>query len=419
MKVGIVSASDGGGGAAIAAHRLHSALVRNGVDSVMRVRRKTTGDWRVVGPSGRWRMMQAAVAPVAEAIAAKVLRAGGTDYRSPGIFGSLPAGEIDNQHLDVVNLHWVSGGHLSVRQIGRIRTPTVWTLHDMWPFCGTEHYAPEDPHASWRRGPAAGKTGSPGFDRWVRRRKARHWRRQFPLVTPSRWLARCVRDSALLGGWPVHVIPYPLDTQSFVPHDKMLARNLLGLPPDATLVMFGAIGGSTDPRKGWDLLEPAIGRLGEDVKDFQIVIFGESEPRRPPRLGVPLNWLGELRDTVTLALAYSAADVMVIPSRQDNLPQCGLEAQACGCPVVAFDVGGLEDVLEHGGTGYLASADSSDALARAIRSVLATPERRARMSQEARARALRLWAPDIVTSQYMEVFNKAIEMRRVTPGGPV
>lgn len=419
MKVGIVAASDGGGGAAIAAHRLHSALLRNGVDSMMRVRKKTTGDWRVIGPSSRWGRGRATVAPVAEAIAASVLGGGGKGYRSPGIFGSLLAGEIDGLDLDVVNLHWVSGGHLSIPQIGRIRTPTVWTLHDMWAFCGTEHYAPEDPHASWRRGSLAGNRAWLGFDSWVRRRKARHWRRQFPLVTPSRWLARCVQDSALLGGWPVHVIPYALDTQSFVPHDKVLARNLLGLPTDATLVMFGAIGGSTDPRKGWDLLEPAMGMLGEDVNDLQLVIFGESEPRRPPRLGIPLNWLGELRDKVTLALAYSAADVMVIPSRQDNLPQCGLEAQACGCPVVAFDVGGLEDVLEHGETGYLAAADSSDALAGAIRSVLAVPERLERMSHQARARALRLWAPEIIASQYMEVFNEAIETQRVAPSDPV
>ena len=243
-------------------------------------------------------------------------------------------------------------------------------------------------------------------DRWVWNRKRRSWRHPIQIVTPSRWLAKCVKASYLMRDWPVTVIPYTLDCRQFQPWPKSFARDVLGFPANATIVLFGAMGGGADFIKGWDLLQNALVRIAEEHINIHGVIFGQSEPVNPPHLGLPLYWLGHLHDDVTLALIYSAADVMVVPSRQDNLPQTGIEAQTCGCPVVAFNCAGLPDIVEHRVTGYLAAPYDSDDLASGIKWVIENKERHASLSSAARERALRLWAPEVVIPMYKKIYEK-------------
>ena len=142
--------------------------------------------------------------------------------------------------------------------------------------------------------------------------------------------------------------------------------------------------------------------------DVHCVIFGQSEPESPPCLGLPIHWLGHLNDDITLSLLYSAVDVTVVSSRQENLPQTATEAQACGCPVVAFNTTGLTDVVEHKHTGYLAEAFSVNDLAKGILWVLADKDRHAKLSFQARQRAVSLWSDEVVVPQYMEVYKRAI-----------
>jgi glycosyltransferase involved in cell wall biosynthesis len=232
------------------------------------------------------------------------------------------------------------------------------------------------------------------------------------IVTPSAWLADCVKKSALMGSWQVRNIPYPLDTQVFQPRGKLLSREILGLPLDKKLVLFGAISPTADRRKGWDLLQLALQKLSQTADGVVGVVFGQSEPLNPPKLGLPLHWMGYLHDDITLSLLYSAVDVMVVPSRQDNLPQTSTEPQACGTPVVAFDVCGLPSAVEHKQTGYLAKPFDIDDLAHGISWVLSDQERSQKLSSQARERAVRLWSPEVVAKQYLEVYEEAIAMRK-------
>jgi glycosyltransferase involved in cell wall biosynthesis len=192
----------------------------------------------------------------------------------------------------------------------------------------------------------------------------------------------------------------------------LLSREILGLPLDKKLVLFGAISPTADRRKGWDLLQLALQKLSQTADDIVGVIFGQSEPPDPPRLGLPLEWMGYLHDDITLSLLYSAVDVMVVPSRQDNLPQTSTEPQACGTPVVAFDVCGLPSAVEHKQTGYLAKPFDIDDLAHGISWVLSDQERSQKLSSQARERAVRLWSPEVVAKQYLEVYEEAIAMRK-------
>ena len=328
---------------------------------------------------------------------------------SPAILPSGLVGEINNSSADVVNLHWICGEFLSVEDIGQIRKPIVWTLHDMWAFSGAEHYVLDDSSVRWRNGYAAHKRplGHKGLDidRWVWKRKKRAWRNPMQIVTPSRWLANCVKDSYIMGDWPVTVIPNVLDCRQFQPWPKQFARDVLGLPPTAVLVLFGALEGIKHYIKGWDLLQTALMRITCEHIDLQCIIFGQSKPANPPNAGLPLHWMGYLNDDVTLALLYSAVDVMVVPSRQEALCQTSTEAHACGCPVAAFNCTGLKDVVEHCKTGYLAAPYDPLDLANGIKWIIENKERHAQLSRAARERALSLWSPEVVVPHYKAIYE--------------
>ena len=413
MKALILSYSDTTGGASRAATRLHKALLESKIQSRMHVGIKKSDLSTVDSSQGKISKVLRILGPTLGDQLMRFQKSPSPILHSPAILPSGLLKEINNSDTDVLNLHWINNEFLSIEDIGYLRKPLVLTLHDMWAFCGSEHYAPDDINTRWRMGYSSDNRpeGHSGvdIDRWVWKRKLNAWRRPMDIVTPSRWLADCVKNSVLMHNWPVTVIPNPLDTLQYQPWPKAMARTLLGLPPTATLVLFGAIGGGTDPRKGWDLLQSALIQVANNSSDVQCVILGQSEPIMPPQLGLPLHWLGHLSDDVTLSILYSAVDVTVVPSRQENLPQSGTEAQACGCPVVAFNTTGLKDIVKHEQTGYLAEAYKTEDLARGIMWVLEDKDRHSKLSVQARQRAVSLWSHEVVVPQYLEVYGRAID----------
>jgi len=227
------------------------------------------------------------------------------------------------------------------------------------------------------------------------------------IVTPSRWLATCVRESALMHEWPVSVVPNPINTQAWQPIEKATACRLIGVPEDVPLLLFGAAGGTTDPRKGFDLLLAALRRIRPAISELQLVVFGELRPKVPPDLGFPIHYLGHLHDDISLRVSYSAATALVIPSRQDNLPNIGVEALTCGTPVVAFDTCGLPDIVVHGETGYLARPFDVDDLADGLISVLsqgANPE----IGRRCRSYAVERFSSVTVAEQYKRIYRAAL-----------
>ncbi|MEX0729480.1 MAG: glycosyltransferase [Aquisalimonadaceae bacterium] len=198
----------------------------------------------------------------------------------------------------------------------------------------------------------------------------------------------------------------------FKPINKSCARRILNLPEDCKVVLFGALGGSRDPRKGYDLLLDALNALADNSSNWYGVVFGERCPQHSPISGLPMQWLGHVHDDYTLAILYSAVDVMVVPSRQENLPQTATEAQSCGTPVVGFNAGGMSDAVVHGETGYLAEPFSSDDLADGIKWVLTDDARYASLCAAARRRAVRLWSPEVILPKYIDVYRQAIEFHQ-------
>lgn len=413
-----LSEADGGGGAARAAERVHRSLV--GLDdeqvrSLMLVSRKTTDDPAVltlertrIGSLSRKALRK---------LAARELRTLRTSNRVLHSVARVPTPalrHIEEIDPDVVLLHWIGSKTLSIGQIGRLarRRPTAWLLHDTWAFCGAEHYPDGDTDTRFVDGYRKDNRpkGEHGVDvnRSTWERKRRSWTRPIQLIAPSRWMADQARASALFGDWPVEVIPYPLDVGWWGGVSRATARRLLGIPQEHRIVLFGAVGGEKDARKGADLLRHALPVLqaeaAHDVqRPLELLTFGGKEGVEHVD-GIMMRSVGPLDDE-GLRLHYSAADVMVVPSRQDNLPQTAVESITCGTPVVAFAIGGLPDIVEDGVTGRLVEPFSHVALGRAIAWVIEDAVRH-RALCEAAARSASRWNQETIARRYVEVLGE-------------
>ena len=410
MRVIQLNHSDINGGAARAAYRIHHALRQANVHSEMWVDSASSGDWTVKGPASILHKGLAKLRPtLGSVLFSSVFKTTNQIIHSPAILPSGKLEALNSSDADLLHMHWVQGEMLSITEIGRLRKPAVWTLHDMWAFCGAEHYTEE---FRWREGYHRQNRPSyeTGFDlnRWTWNRKRKHWQRPIHIVTPSRWLAQCVRESALMRNWPVSVIPNPIDTERWRPIEKVLARELLGLPKNVPLLLFGAIGGGKDPRKGFDILQAALHHLKGKVPELQLVIFGQFRPQNLPELGFPIHYIGHLHDDLSLRALYSAADAFMLPSRQDNLPNTGVESLSCGTPVIAFDTCGLPDIVVHQENGYLARAFDPEDLAEGIRWIFDN-EKTAKLRERARAYAVKQFSNYSVAAQYSSVYAQVLE----------
>ena len=428
LKTYLLSHSDSIGGGPRAAYRTHSALREAGVDSVMVVNQAVIGDWTVKGPSGALGKLKAKLYSGLGGIIGRLVKDGNPTPHSLAYLPTNRAQEFNSAPIDLIHLHWVNGEMLSIKDIGNIRKPLVWTLHDMWAFSGAEHYVADDSTARWRQGYQLSNRpkSEKGFDlnTWTWQRKQRSWKYPKPIhiVTPSRWLTECAAQSELMNGWPMHVVPNPLNTELWKPVDKATARELLHLPAKAPLLMFGAIGGATDPRKGFDLLREALTFLKSAqtkaqassqttpplLQGLELVIFGQHAPQVPEDLGFPVHYMGHVHDDVSLRLLYSAADVMVVPSRQEAFGQTASEALACGTPVAAFNATGLMDVLEHQVSGYLAKPFEAEDLAIGIEWLFSELAKSNQLNIAARKRAVDCFSYPVVAKQYEAIYRQAI-----------
>lgn len=408
MKILQLNSSDIQGGAARAAYRIHQAINNfyPTIESKMLVGVKSSDDYTV--------------SELREGVAGRIrprLAKGFTNFmdtknpvtHSPGLLPSKVVNKINNSNFDIVNIHSIHGDLLSIAEIGKIQKPIVWTLHDMWLFSGAEHYSDE---FRWRDGYHSKNRPNyeSGFDlnKWVWLKKKKCWKNiNLTVVAPSNWMANLVRESKLLHQAPVEIIPNPINLDKWRPIDQLTSRKLLSLPTDVSILLFGAMGGRSDVRKGFDLLKASLDILKANTPNIHLLIFGESPPKNDIDFGFPVHYVGHLFDDISLDILYSAADVMLIPSRQDNLPNTGIEALACGLPVVSFNIGGLPDIVTHLETGYLATPFSIIDFASGINWILNHPNR-AVLKESCRKKSISYWSYDVVAEKYMNLYMKLV-----------
>ncbi|WP_346341579.1 glycosyltransferase family 4 protein [[Phormidium] sp. ETS-05] len=413
MKVLLVNTTDIEGGAARAAFRLHQGLLGMQVDSKLLVQRKLSDDPRVIEPVKKLEQEVAKLRQTLDRLPMQVYPGRTKEAYSLGWLPDRVATKVQQLNPDVVNLHWVGEGFVNIATLQKLHQPIVWTFHDMWGFTGGCHYALECDRYETSCGACPQlQSSKPGdLSHWVWQRKRKAWENlNLTIVTPSKWLAKCTRESALFAKTRVEVIPNGIDVQKYRPLDRHTARSLLELPQDKQLVLFGAMRATTHKRKGFEPLQAALLQLSKSgwQDKIELVVFGASHGRLSEELGFKCHYLGKLGDELSLVLAYSAADVFVLPSLQDNLPNTIMESLACGTPCVAFDIGGMPDMIEHEQNGYLAAAYNIDDLAQGIAWVLENGSRHQKLSQRAREKVETEFTLEIQARRYLSVYGEMV-----------
>jgi glycosyltransferase involved in cell wall biosynthesis len=383
-----------GGGATRASYRLHQALRSQGVDSSVLTMSSNSDDpdVHILGRATMGEQIRRLIGQKFEGLVRKYARPLPGNIWTSGLVGTLSVDQHpDIARADVIVLYWVGFGFLSIARIGRLLRlgkPVVWRLSDMWPFTGGCHYSSGCDRYRERCGHCPELRSSHDFDlsRLVWRRKRAIWQTQsLTVVCPSTWMAKCVRQSSLLAAVDVRIIHTGVDVTLYRPSDRMAARDLLGLPRGARIVLSGADGLSFDSgRKGTGFLLDAISRVRVRIPDVHLAVFGASH--KPE--GIPCTSLGVIRDERLLALAYTAADLFVSTSLEDNLPNTILEALASGLPVVAFGIEGVLDAIRDGHTGFLSPPGNAEDLASNISRCLLDDQGRLVMAKNAREEAL-------------------------------
>lgn len=409
MNVLIVNTTDIEGGAARAAYRLHRSLLVAGLDSKMLVQSKTSDDFTVIGPAGKLQKGLGKIRPTLDAIPVKRYKDRTKTLFSPSWlpFSSI-ADHINEIDPDIVHLHWVTGGMLRIEDVARIRAPVVWSLHDMWAFTGGCHYDEECGKFKNSCGscPVLASAKENDLSSKVLQRKQVSFKQHtnLTIVGLSNWLAKQAKSSTLFKNASVVNLPNPIDTTSFAPFCKQQARTLFKLPGDKKLVLFGAMGATSDPRKGFKELAQALDHL---PAEYELVVFGSNEPKISQGFKQKAHYLGHLHDDIALRVLYNAADVMVVPSLQENLSNAIMESLSCGTPVVGFDIGGNSDLIDHQVNGYLAEPYSADDLAKGIAWVLQhhSPDE---LAENARQKVLENFESSLVASKYIDLYRKVL-----------
>jgi glycosyltransferase involved in cell wall biosynthesis len=419
MKALLASYSDTGGGAARAAVRTLEGICTILPDTRMIVSEQLGSERRNIIPAQPWSRNRFVTGALRKINRLPLLRHGpiagmwSADFLASGV-----AARIASEHPDVVNLHWVQHACILPKELTHINCPIVWTLHDLAPLTGGCHYPGNC--TGWRSGcgncPMLQRRGPKDAScRGIAEKDTIYPTLNLTFVAPSRWMADLARTSPLTAGHTIEHIPNGLNQELFRPTAKIEARQLLGLPTEGRIILFGADRAMRDRRKGFHLLKAALPRL-TDSTGVRLVVFGANRIDNADDFPFPIHALGVLKDDAKLALAYSAADLLVVPSLEDNLPNTIVEALSCGCPCVGFDVGGIPEMIEEGQTGALATAGDPHALAMAVLRVLHHPEPD---RQRAQARKFACATYDLSTCgrRYQEVFASAIAQSRAKTNG--
>jgi glycosyltransferase involved in cell wall biosynthesis len=369
MRVLIISGEDLAGGGHRAAFRLHQALRGIGVESFMAVRRKHSSDPYVHQMSSAelgWPPMGRGYLDLLPSILCRRK----DEPISLGLQSANLGKLVDRFKPDIVNLHWINGGIASIRAVGKLRVPVVWTLHDMWTFTGGCHYSGDC--AQYRESCAQcpkikSLCAASAITYWVHRRKQKCWdNKSLHAITPSAWMRELALSSSLFAKAEISHIRNCVDPTIFNGQARTQTRGELGLSASSRAVLFSS---ANQPRKG-ALIIPEVIRLLRTTapqNDWRFLFMGGV----PPSLEIreDMTVLSRTTDEARVASYYAASDVYALPSLEDNLPNTVSESLSCGTPVAAFPTGGIVEMVQNGTNGALSSDNKAlsfqDAIQRA------------------------------------------------------
>lgn len=402
--------SQDSGGAGRAALRLHQSLLHRHIDSIVLVQQKTTDKPAV------YRLAKTNFQKIIEKIrpALAVLFLLPYPKRNKDIFSPNPPSNslliktISSIKPDIIHLHWINNGFFNIADLGKLKIPILWTLHDANTYTGGCHVIPngcDKFKTHCQKCPMLASNFKYDLSYFVFRKKSKIYPKlNLTINALSKWIQNCAKESALLKDKKILNLPNPIDTKIYQPIDKIIARKILNLSSSQKTIAFGALNALDIPRKGYSELKKALTLL-KDRGDIKLIIFGASEGE--PIEGIDTSYLGHLNDDISLKIAYSAADIFITPSLAENLSNVIMESLACATPVVAFDIGGNRDMIEHKINGYLAK-DYID-LANGIEWILNLDEiTYSSLCDNSRKKVTQSFDYDVVSLQYIQTYKEIL-----------
>lgn len=406
MKVVLVNHSDTKGGASVVTVRLMHALRQAGVDARMLVMHKTLADDNIA-------LMSNKLARETSFLAEHAIIYARNGFSRENLFKTSIAVTTLPVHrhpwvkeADVVVLNWINQGMMSLKEVGRIKAPVVWTMHDMWNLTGVCHHAGEC--IGYMHGCGSCRLLNNGHDAndlsystYLRKMRL-YDHKPIQFVAVSNWLARKCAKSILMKGRSLSVIPNAFPVADFSPEPR-LTRQACGLPADRRLIVMGAAR-LDDPIKGLDMAVEALNK----VRDLPVaaVFFGDLHDKNAlSRLRLPHLWLGPVKSPEKLREIYAHSDVVLSTSHYETLPGTLVEGMAAGCVPVTFGYGGQNDIVDHRRTGYIAIYRNTDDVADGIRYALSGAVDIALMRRTVAGR----FAAEAVAAKYIELFNRMID----------
>ena len=418
MKILHISTSDKTGGAAIAALRLHNAMLSAGFDSKFLVLNRIHNDRNDIVTLYSWYIkIKKIINNKLESFVTKNM------HKVNGLFSSFKYGISISKRpeiieADIIYLHWINFSFINYRELKNILKtgkPVFWFMHDMFAITGGCHHSFDCAKYQTKCCKCPyhyrGKM-SADLSVWQYKTKKKIYKQfdNLMFITPSKWLFDCVQKSGLAENKQVWHIPNLIDTNIFKPIDKKTARQLFSLNTNIKIIGFGADFALTNSYKGWDYLKEAFQILSKNESlqgiNIEVVIFGSSYSKKvADSLPFQVHFLGHLYDEYSLAMVYNAMDVFVLPSLAENFPNTILESLNCSTPVVGFNVGGIPDMINEN-TGYLAEYKNSSDLAKGISLIL--KKENANMNEYVKAFAL-----ETVLNKHIEAWNDGESQRKV------
>ncbi len=419
MKIVHLNTYAGNGGAGRACMRLNKALKAKGLDSELAVNFLFRANPEVLNLSKSFfSKFFAALGIILERIIAKLFTKNVPIPFSFPVWGKDISGYQLVKSADIIHLHWINHAFLRPQDLAKLsdlNKPIVWTFHDSNAFTGGCHVRYDCDHFMKECGncPILNYQGPDDSSHQIWKKKENAYSKlNLTIIAPSRWMFESVKKSSIFGSANVVNIPNTLNTSVFKPTAKAEARAKLGLDPEKFILMSGFMPSRKDLHKGTPYLIEAIELFIKNhqvsTDSVELLVFGNRDEKNVPEFSIPTTFLGTISDDEKLALCYSAADVFLAPSLEDNLPNTVMESLACGTPLAAFATGGIPDMVKHKYNGYLAEYRSSADLAAGIAWIYNYPDK-AELNFNARQTVADYFAESIIAGQHIELYKSLLD----------
>jgi len=412
LKILHVGYSDTKGGAAIAMMRLHVAMLDSNIDSHVLVTEKLSSIKNVYGPQNSFEILLSEIKKIVVRQKKYFFKSKNYNTHSLNIFNSNIVDKINKINPDIVNLHWINNEMVSIKQISKIKKPIVWTINDMWPICGSEHYSYSKRFMEgyFKNNREKNESGI-DLNRWTWMRKKKHWNNKFStIVCISEWLKNQTLKSNLFKDCKVTTINCPIDNRQWKKIDKHQSREILDLPKNKKILLFVSNNGTKDERKGFEYVDGALNELIKKKDNLLLLIIGKSDLDLKKKYDFKVIDKIFNGNPIELRLFYSACDILLAPSKLEAFGQVALEASSCGTPTIAFNDTGFKDIIEHNKNGYLVKYGNQEDFTFGLNHILDNLENEEMEIKNNCIRVSNKFSNDKIVNNYIKIYKEIFKV---------